>query len=178
MSFRPLPLISSEPGDRGWGEFVEWVRAFLYMDPYTGLVCFRPRDASHFTIREDPELAARVWNAGSANRPIQVQGRRGYGMFVRFDGKLARWSAVRKALGLIGKEDPNRDLPDPKVASDADLADAFGIGYVLMRHQMKRENQERRAAEYDAAVAKYEARIGRVLTAHEKKVARAAVLKL
>lgn len=177
-----MPLIRPRPGDKDWAGFCEWIRVFLTVEPGSGYVVYRPRDASHFHYSDDAAAFAAEWNAGSAGRPIRVYRRRGYWAYVRVDGMLAAWTSVRLALGLVEKlprgKDPNMMMPDPETLTDAEVVRWWGIDYALMRENMKQKNKEQKEKIFEAAVARYEARIGRALDANEKVLARSAVAKL
>lgn len=172
-SFRKS-FIKSLPGDRDWGEFCEWVRTFVYIERGTGLICYRPRDASHFAWAPDPELFAREWNSGSAGRPIQVaRAGRPYA-HAKIDGCMVAWKSIRLAVGIVDKIDPNKNLPHPRQMTDAEIVQWYGLGYALMRHHMLEKSKAADRERFEAAVLRYEARIGRALEAHEKDIAKAA----
>ncbi len=171
---RTRKFCRSEPGDADWGAFCEWVRMFLYVEQGTGLICYRPRDGSHFWWVDDPDDFALEWNAGSAERPVFINSGRRFTGFVTFDGCKVCWRAVRMALGMLDKVDPNRTLPNPDHMTYPEITRAFGIGYALMHYKLKKKKKDREAAAFEKAVARYEARIGRALAAHEKKLAKDA----
>lgn len=166
--------IKSAPGDRDWGDFCEWIRTYLYVEPDTGLVCYRPRDGTHFGWSADPDMFAIEWNAGSAGRPLQVSRPGRPYAYVTVDGCHVMWKSVRAALGLVDKADPNRHLPHPKDMTDAEIVNVYGLGYALMRLAMLRKREAAEREKFEAAVARYEAKIGRTLAAHEKELAKAA----
>lgn len=179
MSVRPLPLVRSNPGDRDWSAYCEWIRTYLYFDRDTGYICFRPRDYGHFLWTDNPQQAAQEWNAGSANRPIRVHRRKKMWAYVRVDGSLTAWHSVRAALGLLDRGfDPNSELPDPESLSDAEIVRVFGIDYAIMRYMLRARDTEREEKAFEAAVARIEKRIERKLSRMEKAVAETVSKKL
>jgi hypothetical protein len=173
MSLLGRRYLWSRPGERHWGEFCEFVLAFLYLERGSGYVCYRPRDASYFSWAEDPAREAEIWNASQAGRPVMITVGRKRGGFVTLDGCRVCWRAAKAALGVIGG-DMNMALPNPDHMTDAHIVDVYGLDYALWRVRRRKIIADRAAAAFDKAVLKYEARIGRALAAHEKDIARSA----
>jgi hypothetical protein len=169
--------ILAVPGDAWWPDFCEWVSAYVYFDRDTGLVRYRPRDASVFHWAEDPLRAAKEWNAASANQPVQILGGRSLGGIVLIDGCRVLWKSVKLALGVVGG-DMNKALPLPDRLTDEEVVAWYGLGYALYRKARAAARAEAEKAKFEEAVRRYEARIERKLTAHEKKIAKAGLKAL
>ena len=112
-----------------------------------------------------------MWNASQAGRPVLITVGRKRGGFVTLDGCRVCWRAAKLALGVIGG-DMNMALPNPDHMTDREIADEYGLDYALWRKKRAVMRRERDAAAFEKAVIRYEAQIGRKLTAEEKKLAR------
>jgi len=173
-----MPLLGrrylwSAPGEKSWGAFCEFVQDFLYLERGSGLVCYRPRDGSYFSWAAEPDREARIWNASQAGRPVLVPIGRKRGGFVTLDGCRVCWRAVKQALGVIGG-DMNMGLPNPDHMTDLEIVDVYGLDYALWRKKRVVMAQERQRAAFEKMVDRFEAKTGRALAAHEKKIAKAA----
>lgn len=168
MAKAPSLNFGPKPGSPRWAEFCDWVRRFLVVETGTGLVIYRPRDASHFAWLTEPEAGAKEWNSGNAGRPVRVYRTKRAWAFIKFDGCAVAWASVRLALGMLTDADPNSEMPDPGTQTDADLVRDWGIDYALMREKMVRENDAPKRAAFLLAVERYEKRIERALTAAER----------
>ena len=140
---------------------------------------YLPREACDFEWLEgeDAEREARAWNAVNAGRPVLVRGRYRKHGSIAINGKHIWWRSAKQAVGVMEVQDLNRQIPNPDTMTLVDMVEWHGLEYTLYKMGREKARLDKDAAAFEAAVARYEARIGRVLAAEQKKLAREKCLK-